>query len=326
MPELHQLEIIVNLLLQGLGKWMDAPMVFFSFLGSEEFYLLVMPLLFWCVSPILGLKFGLILVLSNAANRVLKLAFHNPRPYWIDQRVQALAAESSFGIPSNHGQTATALWGFAARTIRKSWAVIACILIILLIGLSRLYLGVHFLSDLLAGWVIGGLLLALAVRIDAPITAWVKKTSLPGLLITALLVSLGVMLALLLSSSALGSWQIPAEWSANASAARPDTPIDPLNIEDAFTLSGTLLGTLGGSALMFRRAGGYSGSGPLNHKALRYLLGAVVVFGLWYGLGKVFPRDATLLAYGLRYLRYALIGSWISLFAPLVFRRLGILE
>ena len=48
----------------------------------------------------------------------------------------------------------------------------------------------------------------------------------------------------------------------------------------------------------------------------------MVLFALWFGLGKVFPRDASVLAYALRCLRYILIGSWITLFAPLLFGRL----
>jgi membrane-associated phospholipid phosphatase len=327
MPELHQLEIIVNLFLQDLGKWLTIPMSFFSFLGSEEFYLMVMPFLFWCVSPLLGLRLGLILIFSNATNLVLKLAFHNPRPYWIDARVQALASESSFGIPSNHSQTAMVLWGYAAGLVRKPWALAVSVLVIVLIGISRVYLGVHFLSDLLAGWLFGGLLLLLVPRLETAISAWVQQASLRRLLLTSILASLGLVLAVTLASTLLGSaWQLPPEWVATALAAYPATPITPLNPEGALTLGGTLLGMLAGSAWIYRKTGGYSVAGPLEQKTVRYLLGWLVLFALWYGLGKVFPRDPTLFAYVLRYLRYVLIGAWISLFAPLLFRRLRLMQ
>ncbi len=326
MQELHQLEIVINLFLQGLGHWLQAPLEFFSFLGSEEFYLMAIPFLFWCVSPLIGLRFGLILVFSNAANLALKMAFHLPRPYWIDSRVQALASETTYGLPSNHSQTAVVLWGYAARQLRKPWAILAAIAIVAFIGLSRLYLGVHFFSDLLAGWLIGGLILFLVALFETRITAWIARTSLAYLLLASVLASMVVILVILLASALSTPWPIPPSWIATALAATPGTPIAPLDPTGAFTLAGTLLGTLAGSAWMFRKVGGFSADGTLSQKTARYCLGMLVVLILWYGLGKVFPRDASPLAFGLRYLRYVLIGSWTSLFAPLLFRRLGWLK
>ena len=323
MQEFHQVEIVVNLFLQGLASWLIAPMSFFSFLGSEEFFLLVMPFIYWCVSPLLGLKLGIILGFSNATNMVLKLTFHNPRPYWIDSRVQSWSSESSFGIPSNHVQTAVTLWGYTAGVINRPWAVPAYVVVIVCIGVSRLYLGAHFLSDILAGWLIGGLLLLLISRIEAPVTAWVKKASLERLLTAALACSLGIMLLIALSGLTLQSWQLPPEWVSTALTASPQAPIDPLDLTAAFTLGGTVLGVLGGGAYNYRKAGGCSAEGPLRHKLFRYLLGGLGLFLLWYGLGKVFPRDASPLSDGLRFLRYVLIGSWITFFAPLLFQRLG---
>ena len=44
--------------LQGLGSWLTLPMEFFSFLGTEEFYLLVLPVIYWCVDSNLGMRAG----------------------------------------------------------------------------------------------------------------------------------------------------------------------------------------------------------------------------------------------------------------------------
>jgi hypothetical protein len=56
----------------------------------------------------------------------------------------------------------------------------------------------------------------------------------------------------------------------------------------------------------------------------RYLLGVVGVVIFWYVLGRLLPRGETLLAYSLRYLRYALVGLWVSGLAPALFIRLGL--
>ena len=78
-----------------------------------------MPALYWCIDARLGLRVGMILLLSNGLNAVLKLAFHTPRPYWVDARVTGFAAESSFGLPSGHAQSAASVWGLLASSFRK---------------------------------------------------------------------------------------------------------------------------------------------------------------------------------------------------------------
>jgi len=45
---------------------------------------------------------------------------------------------------------------------------------------------------------------------------------------------------------------------------------------------------------------------------------------LWLGLGKVFPETETFISYVLRYIRYALIGTWISGFAPWFFIKVNL--
>jgi hypothetical protein len=57
-----------------------------------------------------------------------------------------------------------------------------------------------------------------------------------------------------------------------------------------------------------------------------FLLGLVGVLVLWYGLGLVFPRDEAVIPYILRYLRYALVGGWISAGAPWLFTRLKLVQ
>ena len=101
------------ILLQGLGTWLETPMKFFSFLGTEDFFMVALPIIYWCYDTTLGIKVGLILMFSNSVNSCLKISFHGPRPYWISTSVKAFASETSFGLPSNHAQCATVLWGHA---------------------------------------------------------------------------------------------------------------------------------------------------------------------------------------------------------------------
>ncbi len=152
-------------MLQGLGTWLEAPMKFFSFLGTEDFFLVVLPIIYWCISTTLGMQVAVILMVSSSVNYFFKVAFHGPRPYWISSMVKGLASETSFGVPSNHAQSATVIWGIIAAYLRKWWAWLIAILFILLISLSRLYLGVHFPHDVLLGLLLGAGLLWLVLRL-----------------------------------------------------------------------------------------------------------------------------------------------------------------
>ena len=296
MQFIHSLEIIFNLALQSIGNWLTTPMEFFTFLGEEEFFFLVMPVFYWCVDAALGLRLGLVLALSNAFNATLKLAFHSPRPYWIDPRVKALVSEVSFGLPSGHAQTAAAMWGLMATYAKRGWVVILILLTILMIGVSRIYLGVHFLSDVLAGWAAGALLLILVIRLDKKITAWIAGLSFNQLILASAASTLLIFATVVIGSAASNSWTIPPEWAANISAAGGD-PIDPISSEAAFTLGGTWLGLTVGAVLMFRKLGGFKPLPEISRRLLSYLLGLAGVLIFWYGLGKVFPRQEDLLSY-----------------------------
>jgi membrane-associated phospholipid phosphatase len=326
MDELHTLEVAVNLFLQSLGGWLTAPMKFFSFFGMEEFYLLLMPILYWCIDAALGLRVGVMLLLTQFTNTFFKLLLRDARPYWFNSQVKALSTESSFGIPSGHSESALGIWGLIAASARNKGVTFACVALIFLISLSRLYLGVHFLSDVLAGWLIGGLLLLAFVRWQTPVENWVKRQG-PGAQVgLAAASSLGIILLSLASFAIFPGYSVPAEWAQNAAQAAPLAEIDPLNIDGVFTIAGTWFGMLAGAACLWRLKGWPDVSGTGAYKLLRYFIGMAGVLALWYGLGAIFPRTADLAAYGLRYLRYTLLGLWISILAPLLFARLGLIQ
>jgi membrane-associated phospholipid phosphatase len=100
-------------------------------------------------------------VLANG----MKLGFRRERPFSPDP----LATESTFSFPSGHALVSLAVYGsiallLARRISSPPWRVLVlggAGLLVLAIGFSRLYLGVHFLSDVLAGFAAGTAWLAL---------------------------------------------------------------------------------------------------------------------------------------------------------------------
>lgn len=301
--------------LQALGEWQTIPMQVFSFLGTEEFYMIALPVLYWCFDSALGMRVAVILMVSGGFKAAFKMAFHGPRPYWVSSEVTGFAEETSFGVPSGHSMDAAAVWGTIAAYIQKGWAWIAAIVIIFLIGISRLYLAVHFPHDVLAGWLLGFLLLWLTMRFWDPVAAWAKKQTLPRQILFAFLASLGLLLFPVISFAwtRLSGWQAPSEWAAYATQA--------VSLEGAISVTGTLFGLLAGAAWL-RQQGGFGEKGPAWKLILRYLLGVAGVLAIRFGLGAIFPDGETLLAWALRYLRYALIGFWVTGGAPWVFVKL----
>ncbi len=302
--------------------WLVAPMEFFSFLGSEEFFILMLPFLYWCVDAGLGLRVGLILLFSTWLNDVFKILFNDPRPYWYSTDVKAYANESSFGIPSGHSQTAVAVWGMIAYYVNRPWAWIASIAVIFMIGLSRLYLGVHFPTDVLVGWLIGAILLLCFVKFWNPVAAWLKKLTFAQQVWVAFLVSLGFIGTVQLAALSLGDWTMPEEWLLNAAVAFPEGPApSPMDVSGVYSTAGTLFGLSLGLA-WFTRQGGFSMEGTLGQKALRFLVGLVGVAILYVGLKFFFPSGDGVLPYLMRYIRYCLVGVWVSAGAPWLFVRM----
>jgi len=320
MENWYALQSLFVAAVQGLGGWLEVPMKFFSFLGSEEFYLLALPILYWCIDTGLGLRVGLILLVSAGLNDSLKMAFHTPRPYWFSASVKPLSAESSFGVPSGHAQNAVAIWGIAAAYLNKRWAWLSAIMLMLLIGFSRLYLGVHFPQDVLVGWGIGALLLWGFTRFWSPVADWLKHQTAGRQIGIAAAVSLLLLLIGSLPYAGLSHWTLPPDWAVNAARAGDPLP-DPVSMNGILTSAGTLFGLVCGLVWM-NAQGGYQASGPVMKRVLRLVLGVVGVLILRYGLGAIFPSGETLAAFAFRYLRYALIGAWVSGGAPFLFVRL----
>jgi undecaprenyl-diphosphatase len=117
-----------------------------------------------------ALLLPLVAALSWLSVQGLKVVFARPRPPLVNARV----LETSFGFPSSHATVSAAFYGVAAyfliRWLRRDGAkivvgILAAVLV-LLVGVSRAYLGVHFPSDVLAGWMFGLLWFALIVIVD----------------------------------------------------------------------------------------------------------------------------------------------------------------
>ena len=309
--------------IQSLGSWLELPMKFFTLLGEADFFFLILPLIYWSVDARLGLRIAVILAVSIYLNTILKLLFAGPRPYWVSAQVKAFLAENTFGIPSGHAQNAAALWGLLDSRVNGRWTWLAAFALTFLIGFSRLYLGVHFVHDVILGWLIGYIILFLFLRYWDPLATWFITKSLAQQMMVAFLISLIMIAVGVWSTARLDGYVFPEEWQDNA--RRAGALPDPVSIEDTITLAGSMFGFGAGAAWIASR-GGYQASGSVEKRSFRYIIGLIGIVILWFGLGEVFPHGETLVLLIFHYIRCALVGFWATAGAPWLFFRFKLAE
>lgn len=300
-------------------------MELFTFIGTEGFYFFFFPAIYWCIDSTLGLRLGIVLFTTSSLNGLLKLAFHLPRPYWVDQNVKIYSTEPSFGFPSGHSQKAASFWGMLGYSQKRLIITIICIFMILMISLSRLYLGVHYLIDVLGALFFGFLVLWLVTLVEKPVCKWVNKTNPWVIFLSAVVLALIILSLGILFQSFLLDWEIPDSWIALSS--RTGKTINPVSLDDLFSYVGLWTGFITGVCFLLSqeiKLGKYQVAGTPNQKIARFFIGITGLIIIYSGLGVVFPQTETVTGLTLRLLRFGLMGAWISGLAPWVFIRLGL--
>ncbi len=134
-----------------------------TLIGNLIGYVLIIPILtiFFIIRKNwrLSLEITIVLLLSSGLNIILKNSIGRERPPEIDRLVFA----DFYSFPSGHAMSAITFYGFIIYLcfilIKKAWLkyiiILLCITITILIGVSRVYLGVHYPSDILAGYIAG---------------------------------------------------------------------------------------------------------------------------------------------------------------------------
>jgi undecaprenyl-diphosphatase len=182
----------------------DAFFILLSFLGGEPTYVLVIAVLFWNVDKRFGFRLAVLFLISMALNSFLKDLFHTRRPIG-QTAVRSIYLSSATGdsFPSGHSQGAATFYPYVWQRWRqqKIWLGIG-IFMILGIGFSRLYLGVHWPGDVLGGYLLGALMVLAFERLDETLF------KLPIGLSTKLFLSITLPLLFLLVYHTREGWQM----------------------------------------------------------------------------------------------------------------------
>lgn len=152
-------------------------------MGSLKFYLplcLVIGLYFLFKRKIIGVIFLFVVLYSvRQLNYQLKELFSRERPSF-----DAVYEASHYSFPSGHAMNSAAIYGFISFLLlfyiiknpnKRIIAVVITALLVFLIGVSRIYLGVHYLTDVIAGWSAGFIWLVILSTIFAKIHQFIDK-------------------------------------------------------------------------------------------------------------------------------------------------------
>ena len=157
---------VMAVIQQLSGAMMDKIMLAFTFLGEETFAILLLIAVYWCWDKRIGEYLLFSLYTAMSLNGLLKDIICRPRPFLNDEfsdlryvKVKGLLVDtehlsSSWSFPSGHSQTAGSIYGSLING-RKLGIKVCGIAVILLVMLSRVYLGVHYPTDTIVGAVLG---------------------------------------------------------------------------------------------------------------------------------------------------------------------------
>lgn len=277
---------------------------FITFWGGVEGYLIIIALLYAAISKRLAVQAAIVVLLSAVANHLLKVAIQNPRPFVVDgsyseqwavsaTRAAELAAE--FSTPSGHAMGATSFYLFLMLKVQNNLIRALLVVAPVLIGISRPVLGVHYVEDILLGWVLGAGLAVLASRHIETLWAWWRAQTVPAQIAASLCFSTSVwLLTLWLTGRTVDD--LPTEFVGILgflTGALLAAPMEAKHIDDAtkgttipvklarFFLMAAVL--VGGMLLLDTLMGLVEGSSPVIASFLRYLKYAGVAFASLFG-------------------------------------------
>ena len=175
---------IENLLAAFRGPVLNKVFLWLTFFGQWQLIIIfsiIIAAILWLIKKRVYIwPFAITLFGNETFVFLAKKMFHRPRPE------VGLYVEHSFSFPSGHAAIAVAFYGFLAYiliSLTKKWSkkiniAFASAVIILLIGFSRLYLGMHFLSDVWSGYLLGFLWIIAGISL----TEWLisKQKSQPS--------------------------------------------------------------------------------------------------------------------------------------------------
>ncbi|MDI9456059.1 MAG: phosphatase PAP2 family protein [Spirochaetota bacterium] len=272
-----------------------------SFFGEETFVIAIVLLVFWNINKQKGFALYMNVLTSVLIMGILKAVVRAPRPFVVLEEIagKRMGTATGYSFPSGHTTTAASFYTSLALLLKKRICSIIAAIMIVLVGVSRLYLGVHWPNDVFAGLLIGVsisfLLYRWSLQLFEDRMRLVRFSIRYGLIATLASLILSVLLNMDL--------------------------VDPVAFNDlmkTLALAGAGLLGFGFEEQIVR----YRVEASLTKKILRYLLGMGVVIAI-IASKALFPPSIYAIS---SFIRYSLVGVWATVLFPITGKSLHLFD
>jgi membrane-associated phospholipid phosphatase len=287
-----------------------------TFVGEAEGYILVITLIYVMFDKTLAVRLSVLVLLTMCLNHVLKIIIKNPRPFiregtylkkWAVSTNNAKELATEYSTPSGHAMGGSSFYTYLYASVENRFVRVLAVVAILLTGLSRPYLGVHYPGDVLIGWAIGILVALIGIKFADRISDGWNKLSYGR----RAAIAVGASLILWLATIAINGWRIDSQPRAFLGYA------------------GFLTGIVLGRPIELSVVDFDPRSSKPLAKILRFAISVGMALVSLIVLEVLFRRiaiDYSVLGYLLQYVRYTIAGVVSIFVAPLIFTKLGLAE
>lgn len=130
-----------------------------TFFGSETFLFVLIALVFWCIDKQLGYRIAFSYIVASTANNIMKVLFRVPRPWVQDPDFTVVESvrdgATGFSFPSGHSNAIGVFGTTFFMNTKHTWIKIVSVALMVLVPISRMYVGVHTPLDVAVGLALG---------------------------------------------------------------------------------------------------------------------------------------------------------------------------
>jgi len=272
-----------------------------TYLGESIIYIAILVVLYYVWDKKKAYRAIVALVSTTVINASTKAAFKLPRP---DDTFGHTIEETSYGLPSGHTQMSTAFWGVLGSFVVKWGMLTVSIILPLVIAFSRIYLVVHWFTDVLMGFGIGLIILATFLVVLKPIESYFENkssaTKVLWSIVTGIIFATPIVLLNLFPALELESM------------------IDNLRYIAVFTTA-SISYAIEGKVVGFDNKMDKWWKGILRVLIAVVVLAGVFLYGMFFD-----PEPATTLKMVLDLVIYALLGPVLILLLPWIIKKLNL--
>ena len=269
-----------------------------TLLGEETVAIVLLCLIYWCINKRTAYVIGVAYFFAGLAVQGMKICFQIDRPWIIDPTLKpvesAIPAATGYSFPSGHTQSATALFGTLALKMKQVPVKVVCVLVVLLVAFSRMYLGVHTLLDVGVSLIVTTLIVLVVAKMLSDDGANKKRELVLTLVLVVCAIAVIVIAAVMFSRGV----------------------IEQSYLTDCLKAAGAGIGFAVGMCIERSYINFSVRTKNILWQIIKFVIGIagvlVIKEGLKLALGAGFVVDTA---------RYFLICTWVTVFFPLIIKR-----